>query len=348
MITKYKEILLTVSATIREALIAIDLGSVHFAMVIDKDDKLIGAITDGDVRRSLIAGMELNDSIQNVFNKKPKYVESTASDHQVKKLLIENFLLAIPVVESGLVVGLHTLTSLNTVTTQPNPVFIMAGGFGTRLKPLTDNCPKPMLKVGDKPMLEILIEQFKGQGFTNFFISTHYLPEVITQYFGDGSKYGVNIEYVYEGKPLGTGGALSLLPKDKITEDVVVVNGDVLTTLNFADVITKHKKLGSKASMCVREFDYKIPYGVVETNDTKITGFVEKPTHSYQVNAGIYVISKDIINSIQPDTKIDMPTLFEQNFNKGVNAISFYDYWLDIGCMDDFNRAQNDIKTLGL
>jgi NDP-sugar pyrophosphorylase family protein len=254
----------------------------------------------------------------------------------------------VPVVDNSVVIGLHTLTSLSEIPQKTNPVFIMAGGFGTRLKPLTDNCPKPMLRVGDKPMLEILINQFKAQGFSKFFISTHYLPESITSYFGDGREFGVEIEYVFEEKPLGTGGALSLLPKHKINEDVVVVNGDVLTTLDFSDLLSKHQALGSRASMCVREFDYTIPYGVVQTDDSVITGFVEKPSHNYQVNAGIYIISKEIIDSVANDTKIDMPTLFEQHFSESVNAIPFYDYWLDIGKMDDFEKAQKDIVQLNL
>ncbi|MEZ9476209.1 nucleotidyltransferase family protein [Vibrio splendidus] len=346
MIKDIKNIILRTSVSIREALIAIDAGALRFAIVIDENLQLIGTITDGDIRRALIGGKELSETIETVFNSSPTSVEASAPDCEVKRILMECSLFAIPVVDNGEVVGLHTLSSVNKVEVKSNPVFIMAGGFGSRLRPLTDSCPKPMLKVGGKPMLEILIEQFKAQGFSQFFISTHYLPEVITQYFGDGSKRGVNIEYVYEDSPLGTGGALSLLPKDRIQDDVVVVNGDVLTTLDFSSLITKHKNLNSKATMCVREFNYKIPYGVVEINETKITGFVEKPTQTYQVNAGIYVISKEVIDSVEAGTKIDMPTLFEQNLNRAVNAIPFYDYWLDIGKMEDFEKAQKDILNL--
>jgi NDP-sugar pyrophosphorylase family protein len=227
----------------------------------------------------------------------------------------------------------------------------MAGGFGTRLRPLTDNCPKPMLKVGDKPILEILVRSFIKAGFVNFYISTHFMPEQIHEYFGNGSGLGVNIVYVHEDSPLGTGGALGLLPDDLPKNlPLIMINGDVLTTVDFKRLLTFHNENQADATMCVREYDYQVPYGVINGEGNKITSMVEKPIQRFFVNAGIYIVSPKVIQSVPANHKIDMPTLLEQHMQKTDNILMFpiHEYWLDIGRMDDFKRAQMDIYTLGL
>ncbi|MCL1139592.1 nucleotidyltransferase family protein [Shewanella pneumatophori] len=342
----WKEIVVGPNDSIRTTMLKIDAGALRFAIVTDESGHLLGTVTDGDIRRSLIAGKTLQEDIDGTYNPSPYWVCSQTNVAEIKAYLLKNSLLAVPLVDNNVVVGLHTLQSLSVSNRKSNPVFIMAGGFGTRLKPLTDTCPKPMLNIGGKPMLERLIEQFKDYGFEKFYISTHYLPEIIKNYFGSGDKWGVDIEYVHEETPLGTGGALSLLPKGKITEPLLMINGDVLTKLNFEQLLQAHNESNSIATMCVREYEYKIPYGVVESNNGKIVGFIEKPTYHFQVNAGIYVVDPKLLSKLNHQEKIDMPTLLENNFSFGIHAAVFHDYWLDIGKMDDFEKAQQDVKDL--
>jgi NDP-sugar pyrophosphorylase family protein len=224
----------------------------------------------------------------------------------------------------------------------------MAGGFGTRLKPLTDNCPKPLLKVGDKPILETVLLSFIKSGFHDFYISTHYLPEMIKEYFGDGEKWGVSINYVYEETPLGTGGALGLLPKDLPELPVIMMNGDVLTKVDIEALLAFHNENDANATMCVREYEYQVPFGVIESEGYKIKSMVEKPMQRFHVNAGIYVVGRKIIEQVNNNEVVDMPTLLERYLDKSVLMFPFHEYWLDIGRIDDFNRAQIDIQTLGL
>jgi NDP-sugar pyrophosphorylase family protein len=257
-------------------------------------------------------------------------------------------LFAIPIVDGNKVVGLETLHHALKKAKFDNPVFLMAGGFGTRLKPLTDNCPKPLLLVGDKPILETVLVGFIRSGFHDFYISTHYLPEMIRSYFGDGSKWGVSIQYVHEIEPLGTGGSLGLLPKKLPDLPVIFMNGDVLTKVDFEELLDFHYANNASATMCVREYEIQIPFGVIESDGNVITSMVEKPTQRFHINAGIYVISREIINSVAQNEYVDMPSLLERHLNNNVIKYPFYGYWLDIGRMDDYNRAQNDIKTLGI
>jgi dTDP-glucose pyrophosphorylase len=346
MIKKLNDVLLLESSTIKEALIVIDSGALKFAAVTDKEKRLKGTITDGDIRRALIAGANMEDSIISVYNSQPYSVCRNTDITDIKSFLIEKGLTAVPIVDGDELVGVQTLQSLLIAQKKENHIFIMAGGFGTRLRPLTDNIPKPMLKVGGVPMLERLIKQFKQDGFYKFFISTHYLPEVIKSYFGRGEHLGVQIEYIHEETPLGTGGALGLLPKHKIDLPLIMINGDVLTKISFSGLLEKHNKSKCVATMCVREYEYKIPYGVVESANQRVVGFVEKPTYKFQVNAGIYVVEPSLLGKLPRNTKIDMPTLLENNFEYGINSSVFHDYWLDIGKIEDFERAQTDIKGL--
>lgn len=224
----------------------------------------------------------------------------------------------------------------------------MAGGFGTRLRPLTDNCPKPMLKVGGRPMLETLLLRFIDSGFHNFYISTHYMPEQIKSHFGDGSKWGVKISYVHEENPLGTGGALGLLPDTVSEVPLIMINGDVLTMVNFERLLAYHVQHQAMATMCVREYEYQIPYGVINGEGHKIINMIEKPTQRYFINAGIYVVSEKLRKSILKQTRIDMPVLLENEIAKGHDILMFpiHEYWLDIGRIDDFYKAQSDIQEL--
>ncbi len=346
---EWQNVLLEPSATILEALEIINKEALRVALVIDKEQHLVGVVTDGDIRRGLLNNLSLNDAIALVMNTNPTVAEVGAERESLIDLMESKGVLSIPLLKDGKVVGLETLHGALSKNKYQNPVFIMAGGFGTRLRPLTDTCPKPMLKVGDKPILETVVKSFIKAGFSNFYISTHYMPEQIHQHFGDGSNLGVNISYVHEDSPLGTGGALGLLPEDMPRDlPLIMINGDVLTKVDFQRLLNFHIENDADATMCVREYDYQIPYGVINGEGNQITSMVEKPVQRFFVNAGIYVVSPRVIQSVEKNQNIDMPTLLEQHMKERQKVLMFpiHEYWLDIGRMDDFKRAQVDILTL--
>jgi len=336
--------------TLRDALELINSQALQVALVTDHNKHLLGVITDGDIRRGLLNNLSLDALVTQVMNKNPRTASPSTSKKKLLQLMQQHSILSIPLVKDHILVGLETLKSAQQQTNHANPVLIMAGGFGTRLKPLTDKCPKPMLKVGNKPILEIALFNFIQAGFSNFYISTHYMPEQIKEHFGDGSQWNVKISYLHEETPLGTGGAVGLLPTDIPQLPAIVMNGDILTKVDFQLLLKFHEDNDADATMCVREYDYQIPYGVISGSGNRITDMVEKPVQRFFVNAGIYVISQDIIKSVSANTYIDMPTLLEQKIeNKGeVLMFPLHEYWLDIGRMDDFKQAQVDICAFGL
>jgi len=347
---KWKNTLIGPENTIREALVVIDREAMRGAIIVDNNKNLLGVVSDGDIRRGILSGVSLDSPVSNVMNTKPIVATKDTSKQQLIELMESKSILSIPLVEKGMVIGLHTLHESLSIQKLDNPVFLMAGGFGTRLKPLTNNCPKPLLKVGDKPILEITLLNFIKSGFTNFYISTHYMPEMIMEHFGDGNKWGVNITYVYEDSPLGTGGALGLLPENLPKLPLIMMNGDVLTNINFQKLLEFHVNESADASMCVREYEYQIPYGVIQGEAGKITSMIEKPTQLFHINAGIYVINPKIIEQVKTNEKIDMPTLLEKQIESQGNVMMYpiHEYWLDIGRMEDYQRAQADILSLDL
>lgn len=346
---EWRSIIINKNTTVREAMQVIDQGALRICLVCNQAQQLLGTVSDGDIRRGLLGRVDMNDPVTLVMNDKPHTASENDTREHCLAVMDQLSILVLPIVDSeGKLAGLETRHHAIHHPEFNNPVFIMAGGFGTRLRPLTDNCPKPMLKVGDKPMLEHLINRFMDLGFSNFYISTHYLPHVIRDHFGDGSQLGVRITYIHEEEPLGTGGALGLLPHDEIELPLIMMNGDVLTNLDFTKILQHHLDSDCDATMCVREYEYQVPFGVVESKNELISAMVEKPFYRYHVNAGIYILSSDLVASIKEGTKIDMPTVLEERINIG-NKVGVYtsrDYWLDIGRNDDFQRAQNDIKGL--
>ncbi|ASU23366.1 alcohol dehydrogenase [Vibrio qinghaiensis] len=348
----WKNVLIKPDNSIRDALEIINNEALRVVLVVDNNQYLVGVVTDGDIRRGLLKNLTLAEPVSLVMNLSPTTVKAGASREDLIELMEKKGILSIPLLDdAGKVVGLETLHGALHRQKYQNPVFLMAGGFGTRLRPLTDNCPKPMLKIGNKPILETVIRSFIKAGFVNFYISTHYMPELIHAHFGDGSELGVNITYVHEEFPLGTGGALGLLPKG-LPEGLplIMMNGDVLTKVDFQRLLDFHVSHDADATMCVREYDYQIPYGVINGEGNKITSMVEKPIQRFFVNAGIYVVSPRVIQSVPENHRIDMPTLLEQHMQERDKILMFpiHEYWLDIGRMDDFKRAQADIHTLGL
>lgn len=350
MSTNWKNIAIAPESSIRDALLLLDKEALRIALVVDANDQLLGVLTDGDVRRGLLRNCTLQSPVSDVMNPRPLTAELGTPRRDLVKLMTRKKLLSIPLLKDSKVVGLETLQTAADGVQYDNPVFLMAGGFGSRLKPLTDACPKPMLKVGDKPILEIVLNSFIRAGFHNFYISLHYMPEQIQAYFGDGSRWNVSINYIYEQEPLGTGGALGLLPDSLPDLPLILMNGDLLTTIDFEQLLQFHNKQLADATMCVRDYEYQIPFGVINGDGNKVTGMIEKPIQRLFVNAGIYVVSPKVRKQVKANQRIDMPTLLEQNIEKNNAVLMFpiHEYWLDIGRIDDYQRAQIDVVNLGL
>ena len=344
----HEEITVNKNQTIKEALQIIDKGAIKIAIVLDETQKVIGTLTDGDIRRGLLNGLTLDSTIDNLYFKTPTLANINDSRESIIQKAITKRLYQIPIVDdNGRLVDIEDLATLLKVTTKRNRVILMAGGLGTRLRPLTEDIPKPLLKVGNKPILETIIENFAKYGFVNITISVNYKADMIKEYFGDGSTLGVNIDYIQETKRLGTAGALSLIA-NRPQEPFFVMNADLLTNVNFSHLLDFHSFENSVATMCVREYDYQVPYGVIETNGSDITSIKEKPIQSFFVNAGIYTLSPQVFEYIPKNEFYDMPTLFEDMIQKKLKTISFpvHEYWMDIGRMADFEQAQVEYNEM--
>lgn len=341
----WKKIKINQKGTVGLAIEILERESLRIVLVVDSQDKLLGTVTDGDIRRAMLKSYGMATVITKIMNCTP-IVASINDDRQhVLHMMKNRDLLHIPLVDNeGILVGLETLQKLTDQPVHENIVFLMAGGFGKRLRPLTFDVPKPLLKVGNKPILETILEQFVLSGFRNFFISTHYKAEMVRSFFGNGEKWGVKIQYVYEERPRGTAGALGLLPDDIPDLPIIVMNGDLLTKINFDHLLQFHSEQKGIATMCVREYDFKVPYGVVQTDGRKITGIVEKPVHRFFVNAGIYVLEHKLAKRIEGEQPLDMPDLLEKCVDNAEDVIMYpvHEYWLDIGNMPDYQRANDD------
>lgn len=327
---------------ILDAVKVIDSSSAKIAVVVDDKGLLLGTVTDYDVRQAVLHGKSMDAPARQIMNASPKFASYKASPDQLREIFGTMRVRQIPLVdEEGKVVDLVVLQDyLMRRKRRNNPVLLMAGGLGTRLRPLTNDCPKPLLKIGSRPILEIILESFIESGFSEFFISVNYKADMIKSYFGDGSKYGVKISYLQENKRLGTAGALSLLPRE-MTEPLIVMNGDLLTRVDLNQLLEFHEQHKAIATMCVREYKYQVPYGVVKFEDWRIKALVEKPEYLEFVNAGIYVLNPEFYAGIKKDEYIDMTTLFdEQMADRKLLVFPIREYWMDVGRMEDFEKAQ--------
>ncbi len=327
----------------------LDSESMRIVLVADKNRHLLGTITDGDIRRGLIRHLDMNTPAKVIMNKSPKTGNINSSPDFLLSIMKQDDLLHVPLInDNGILAGLETLQHLTEQSCYDNPVFLMAGGFGKRLHPLTLDTPKPLLKVGNKPILQTILESFIEAGFHRFYISTHYKSEQVRSHFGTGDDWNVTIEYIHEKEPLGTAGALGLLPDNIPEKPLIMMNGDLLTKVNFEQLLRYHEESGGFATMCVREYDFQVPYGVIKASKHHITEIVEKPIHKFFVNAGIYVISPELYNSVSKNKYLDMPDLLQKEITSGkkVNMFPMHEYWLDIGQIDDFERAQEAIGCM--
>lgn len=310
-------------------------------LVVDEEDRLLGSVTDGDIRRGLLRGLSLESPVSEAMFLQPVCADESMQDLEAKIALMRSRnVFQLPVLNAkGQVIAVETIASLQAQQQRCERVILMAGGLGSRLKERTVHTPKPLLTIGGKPILETIIQNFIEYGFSNFTISLGYLGNQIRDFFEDGSRYGVRIDYITEDTPLGTAGALRLLdPAPK--ETFFVMNADVLTKVNFRQMLRYHREHQAKATMCVRGFANQIPYGVVRTDGADIIGFEEKPVQNVMVNAGIYVLEPDVL-SVMPEGRVDMPTLFEQLRSHEKKAVAFpiHEYWMDVGSPNDFDSA---------
>ena len=340
----WKDVVVSPETPLGDAIAKIDASGLQVALVLAPDSCLLGILTDGNIRRAILAGKSLRVPVSEVMNPQPTVVPASTPRDEKLTLMRRMTLHHLPLVdEVGQVVGLATLDELIGATERPNWVVLMAGGLGTRLKPLTDECPKPLLAVGGRPILETILENFAEQGFKRIFLSVNHKAEMIRNYFGAGDHWGVQIEYLHESTRLGTAGALSLL-SEKPASPVIVMNGDLLTHTNFDNLLQFHVTQGAVATMAVREYDFQVPYGVVRLNGARIESLEEKPVQKFFVNAGIYVLSPEALEHLPTKTLFDMPTLFEHLIAAGKTAAAYplREYWLDIGRLEEFERAQRE------
>lgn len=345
----WESILICPEKSILEAIEIIDQGALQIALVIDENHHLMGTVTDGDVRRGLLRGIAMDNPVKLIMNANPTVVGTGYSKQKILSIMNNKKLRHIPVIDrSGRLIGLEFIDQLMKTEQKDNWVLLMAGGLGNRLRPLTDNCPKPLLNVGGKPVLETILESFIEQGFSRFYISVNYRADMIENYFGDGSFWGVHIEYLHEKKKLGTAGALGLLP-NRTDKPIIVMNGDILTKVDFRNLLNFHEEHQAHATMCVREYHLQIPFGVVQINKYKLRAIEEKPLKKFFVNAGLYVIDPGILDTFVPaDTYLDMPTLFDNliKMKKDTTIFPIREYWMDIGQVDDYERANGEFAEI--
>jgi len=340
----WKDIVVLPEVSLREAIERIDASGIQMALVADADMRLRGVLSDGDVRRAILNDSALDAPVSHVMNAAPKTGSIDTPRSEVLATMRRFMFHHLPLIDDeGRLAGLATLDEFMGVVERDNWVVLMVGGLGSRLRPLTDDCPKPMLRIGGKPILESILESFMEQGFRRFFLSVNYKAEVIKDYFGDGAEWGAKIEYLHETERLGTAGALSLLP-EKPLAPLVVMNGDLITKASFAAMLDFHKEHQAAATMAVREYDLQVPYGVVKVDGVQITAIEEKPVHRFFVNGGIYVLEGDALDAIPPNTFFDMPSLFQDLESRGRKAAAYLlrEYWLDIGRLEEYERAQRE------
>ena len=338
---RWRRALLPPDATLAQTIENLNEVAIKLALCVDAEGRLIGAVTDGDLRRGLLRGLSMQDSIREIANPNPLVVPEGAERDMVRALMRANKVLQVPVVDAeGRVVGLHLWDAIDKVPSHDHTMVIMAGGKGTRLRPYTENCPKPMLLVAGKPMLQHIIERAKSQGFGGFVLSLNYLGDMIRDHFGDGSAYGVQIAYVDEDEPLGTAGALSLI-QPRPDSAFVVTNGDVLTDIDYRELIEFRERHNAHGVMAVRMYEWTNPYGVVQMEGVDITGFAEKPVSRSHINAGVYAFGPGVLDHLARHRHCDMPTLFDRLRDAGHRTVAYpmHEPWLDVGRPGDLERA---------
>lgn len=340
----WERVLIDPASSLREALEMIDKAGTRMVLVVDANRRLVGSLSDGDIRRGLLRGLALSDRVSAAMHAGPTTADAGEPRHDILARMRRLGLYQMPVIDpAGLVVGLETVDDLLTTPPRANPVVIMAGGRGTRLAELTQETPKPMLKVGSRPLLETIVKGLAAQGFSKIHLAVNYKAEQIERHFGDGSEFDVEISYLREDRPMGTAGALGILAEVP-SLPLVVTNADLLTREDYGHMVDRHVEAGAHATMAVRNYEMQVPFGVVHEGDNGIQAIDEKPIQRFVVSAGMYVLSPEVLQLIPKHQPLDMPALFELMMRRNMQTRCHHidGYWLDIGRMADYERANLD------
>lgn len=338
-----KHLVLSETATFKEAIQLLDSNGNGFLAITNELGRLVGILTDGDIRRAIL---DNKTDLSEIMNTHPETMKEGQNRKNIILKLKELHRKHMPIVDDNMILKDVVILDEEEFNLKPNWVVIMAGGLGTRLGDLTKDTPKPMLKVGAKPMIEHIIDMFVSHGFTKFILSLNYKAEMIKEYFQDGSNFGIEIKYLEENKRLGTGGALSLIDIE-IDEPFFVTNGDVLSSLDYEKLLVYHKEQQSTATMCIRKDSYQIPYGVIEVDDeSNIVAMKEKPIKEFFINTGIYVLDPEVLSYVPEDEFFDMPSLFDvlRDDKKTIKSFEITDYWVDMGRPSDYERIKEDLS----
>jgi len=344
----WKKTLVRPETPIQDTIQVIDQAALQIALVVSEEGKLLGTVTDGDIRRAILKHIDLNEAVGKIMNRYPRCITLGQSRENALQLMQGYKLKQIPVLnQDGSVAGMEVAEDFFSPSYHNNIVVLMAGGLGQRLKPLTENCPKPLLKVGGKALLETIVENFAAEGFRNFYFSVNYRAQMIMEYFGDGSRWGVSIQYLQENKRLGTAGALSLLPI-KPAEPILIMNGDILTKINTAKLLEFHRQNQSAATICIKEHHHQIPYGVVAFEKNRLQHIDEKPLQQFFINAGVYVLSPEVLSYVPAESFYDITDLIKdlQQDKKDITVFPIREYWIDIGKLDDYKRANIEFSEV--
>lgn len=334
-------------AILREALMVLERGAVEIALVVDKEKRLIGTLTDGDVRRALLKGAELGSPLIPYIHREYAAVDASVGRAEVLDLMQARRIGQIPVIDSASrLIGLHLLHELIGGMKRPNWAVIMAGGKGIRLRPITEHLPKPMIPVAGRPILERLVLHLVGSGIRRIFLSINYLGHIVENHFGDGKRFGCQIEYLRETEPAGTGGALAALP-ERPAAPLLVMNGDVVTQVNLGALLEAHDQGGHAATVGVRDYSHTVPFGCVEVSNNRITQFLEKPLVTRLINTGIYALSPHVIDRVPAGREYQITELIEDCLQRGepVGAYRVEDDWIDVGQREHLRQAQEGAAT---
>jgi dTDP-glucose pyrophosphorylase len=345
VLVDFKNNLITENLKLSDAIVLLNDAALKILFIVRSKNRLIGTLTDGDIRRATISGHHLSETVSVAMNKSFTFFDATANPFFIEEVLFRKDLVAIPILsKTKEIINVHSLHDFSKTLILNNKAIIMAGGFGKRLGHLTQDTPKPMLKIGKKPIILLIIENLKKYGFKDFIISLHYLPEKIMEFLGDGSSYGINIEYIIEPSPLGTAGALFLVKDKGVNGSNLVINSDVITEINYINLIEQHLNIDSSITICTREYTHRVPYGVVMTKNNKVTSIEEKPSIKSNVSAGVYLINFDHLENRSYEKYQDMPDLVREMISSGkkVSQYQIDNYWIDIGQVHDYERAQLD------
>ena len=342
----WRQAVLPPTASIEEAIESLNKTSLKIVLIVNLDQSFMGTVSDGDIRRAMLRGKTLQTSVDQIANIECFKVTDNFDINTLPSIMRSNQIFQIPIVNANdELVGLHVWDEFSDVSELENVFIVMAGGQGERLRPFTENCPKPLVPVAGRPIIEHIIEHAKREGFRNFIFSINYLGHMIREHFGDGHQFGVSIEYIEEDEPMGTAGSLSLI-KNLPKAPFIVSNGDVLTDSKYIQLLDFHKFHQADATMAVKLHEWQNPFGVVTTDGFEIKGFEEKPIYKSYVNAGIYVLNPDVLNVLEHGASCNMPDLFEFlrcNSNKTI-AYPMHEPWLDVGRPEDLHKKTDLFK----